>query len=273
MILKNYHTHSTYCDGKDSLEDIVKAAISQGISTLGFSGHSPLENEDWTMTERGFGGYYQEIIFLKEKYKDKLEILAGLEQDILSEPVNKNFDFIIGAVHGIETEDGILYMDSTADILKEGIEKHFDGDAMAVAERYFDLCGELSKRTNADIIAHLDLLTKFDEREEKPLFDAKNPRYINAARKAVEKLSKASKKPLFEINTGAMARGYRSTPYPSRELLEIIRECGCDVILNSDCHDKEKLTYGFDKALELLKDCGFSRIAYISKGKTEYESI
>lgn len=273
MISVNYHTHSTYCDGKNSPEEIVLAACSQGIKVLGFSGHSPLPNENWTMTEEGLEKYREEILFLKEKYKDKLEILLGLEQDILSKPPKGEYDFIIGAVHGIETPDGILYMDSTADILKAGIKKHFENDPMIVAERYFELVRELCEKTKADIIAHLDLLTKFDEKESAPLFDSKNPRYINAAKKAIEKLSKSEKKPLFEINTGAMARGYRTTPYPSKELLRIIRDCGCDVIINSDCHDMRMLTHGFDKALELAKECGFTRIARLSEGEVKFESI
>ncbi len=273
MRLRNYHTHTCYCDGKDAPEEIVKAAIAKGILTLGFSGHSPLPNENWTMTNDGLEEYCKEILFLKEKYINEIEILLGIEQDILSEIPTGDFDFIIGAVHGIETPDGILYMDSTADILKEGIKKHFGNDPLALAEAYFELVSKLCDKTDADIIAHLDLLTKFDEKGEAPIFDTKNPRYINAARKAIEKLSKRTQKPLFEVNTGAMARGYRTTPYPEAELLKIIMDFGCDVILNSDCHDKEMLTYGFFDAVELAKSCGFTRVAYFSNGKIEYENI
>ena len=35
----NYHTHTTFCDGSDSAEDVVLAAIDKGFSHLGFSGH------------------------------------------------------------------------------------------------------------------------------------------------------------------------------------------------------------------------------------------
>ncbi len=46
----NYHTHTTFCDGENSPEEMVLAAIDAGLPELGFSGHSHLEGEpDWTM--------------------------------------------------------------------------------------------------------------------------------------------------------------------------------------------------------------------------------
>ncbi|MBO5371040.1 MAG: PHP domain-containing protein, partial [Clostridia bacterium] len=39
MILEDLHTHTTYCDGKDSPEDMVKTAIEKGLRVIGFSGH------------------------------------------------------------------------------------------------------------------------------------------------------------------------------------------------------------------------------------------
>ena len=36
----NYHTHSTLCDGHDTPEQMIKAAIKKKFDILGFSGHS-----------------------------------------------------------------------------------------------------------------------------------------------------------------------------------------------------------------------------------------
>ena len=38
--LSNLHTHTHFCDGKDSPEEMVQAAIRAGFVSLGFSGHS-----------------------------------------------------------------------------------------------------------------------------------------------------------------------------------------------------------------------------------------
>ena len=49
----------------------------------------------------------------------------------------------------------------------------------------------------------------------------------------------------FEVNTGAISRGYRSVPYPAVPLLEYIREKGGRVILSGDAHSTEGLCYRF----------------------------
>ena len=43
----NYHTHCTYCDGKDPLEAFVAEAERLHFGQLGFSSHAPVpfENE------------------------------------------------------------------------------------------------------------------------------------------------------------------------------------------------------------------------------------
>ena len=38
-MLTNYHTHTTYCDGNNTPEEVVKAAIDMGFDAIGFSGH------------------------------------------------------------------------------------------------------------------------------------------------------------------------------------------------------------------------------------------
>ena len=38
--LQNLHTHSTYCDGKDTPEEIINAALDMGFDSVGFSSHS-----------------------------------------------------------------------------------------------------------------------------------------------------------------------------------------------------------------------------------------
>ena len=62
----------------------------------------------------------------------------------------------------------------------------------------------------------------------------------------------------LEINTGAVARGYRTTPYPGNALLRKLREFGGEIILNSDCHHAPQLCFGFDQAVELAQAAGFT---------------
>ena len=64
--------------------------------------------------------------------------------------------------------------------------------------------------------------------------------------------------PFFELNTGAISRGYRTSPYPMKNILKQMREWGFGAIISSDCHDAAYLDCGFDEARELLLACGFN---------------
>lgn len=269
MIKTNYHTHTKYCDGRNTAEETVISAIEKGFSILGFSGHSTLENTDWSMSNADTLRYIKDITELKSRYSDKIEILCGIEQDYFSKAPEYSYDFIIGSVHSLKIGDGFLSLDDSADILIDGINKYFDGDPIKLCKAYYETVADVSKKTNCDVIGHLDLITKFNETHH--IFDTADPRYLDCAKDAVKALSDS--RALFEVNTGAMSRGLRTAPYPQKELLEYIETCGCDVILSSDCHQKENLDYGFETALKLIKSCGFKRLAYISDKEIKYEII
>ena len=65
---------------------------------------------------------------------------------------------------------------------------------------------------------------------------------------------------MLEVNTGAMARLWRTRPYPTPELLGRWRELGGRVIIGSDCHDAEKLDWGFDAARALIEGAGYKTV-------------
>ena len=109
-------------------------------------------------------------------------------------------------------------------------------------------------RTGADIIGHFDLITKHSEKEN--FFDTESDEYREYAVSAAEAL--AGKIPYFEVNTGAIARGYRTTPYPDPFLMKKLRKLGFRPIISSDCHQREMLDCGFEQAEKLLIEAGFT---------------
>nr|MCR4719031.1 hypothetical protein [Bacillota bacterium] len=106
-----------------------------------------------------------------------------------------------------------------------------------------DYFSTVAKIKNAQIIGHFDLISKFNEGF--CLFDESDERYMKSYKKALDILLKQNV--IFEINTGAIARGFRSEPYPSIDILNYIKKHGGKTILSSDCHAKENLMFGFDK--------------------------
>lgn len=129
------------------------------------------------------------------------------------------------------------------EIVKAAVDKHFGGDIYRFAEEYYRLVGEVVEKTNADIIGHFDLITKFNENGE--MFDESNPRYVAASRVAADRLLLTGKP--FEINTGAISRGYRKAPYPSQAIRAYISSKGGKFLLSSDSHNAENLCFGFEK--------------------------
>lgn len=257
MSLQDLHTHTTYCDGKDSPEDMIKAAIEMGLDTIGFSGHIYMAHgESYCMAKDDIQKYIAEINELKEKYSGKIKVLCGIEADLYAKEDISGFDYVIGSVHDIKCGDEFFPIDHTADIYRRGVEKYFGGDMYAASEEYFASVAECIKKTDADIIGHFDLITKFNEKEN--LFDETHPRYVAAYKKAIDELIPLGKP--FEINTGAMSRGYRTSPYPSADILAYIAKKGGKVILTGDTHAKENLCYEFGKALDAAKKAGFETI-------------
>ncbi len=254
MILSDFHTHTLFCDGKNSPEEMVLSAIEKGMKTLGFSMHSFAEFDlDVYPDSAALGQYKAEVIRLKEKYKDRIEILCGIEQDVYSSPADKDFDYVIGSVHYVKIGEEYIPLDLSKEVLLKAVKMGFNGDFYSFAEWYYDMEAQVVEKTGADIIGHLDLIRKFNQNGD--LFDEKHPRYVAAYNRAVKALVRYNKP--FEINTGAISRGYRSSPYPCEDILRCIYENGGKVIMSSDSHSKEGLCFEFEKWADLAREIGF----------------
>lgn len=249
MELFDLHVHSVFSDGRDTPRDIVVSAIEKGVKTLGFSDHSYTEfDERYCIQRDKQAEYIRTINELKNEFSDKIEILCATEQDFYSTVPTAGYDYVIGSVHYVLIDGEYIPVDETADILKQAADKYFSGDILSLCEAYFENVGKVYEKTKCDIVGHFDLITKFNEQEQ--LFDENDPRYIRAYRKAVDKIITDCK--VFEINTGAISRGYRTTPYPSENIRSYIRQNGGKFILSSDSHQKETLCFKFDKFRNLL---------------------
>ncbi len=264
------HTHTNYCDGKNTAEEMTLGAIALGCEVLGISGHSPLHIEnDWCMTTETMSSYIADVKAIREKYRDKIELYLGIECDITSDINRADFDYVIGSVHHV-TKSGVMFpIDIAVSDLKEQIDALYGGDVYAFTRDYYENMYTLCERTKCDIIGHVDLLTKFNEHGE--IFDSSDKRYRDAALDAVDYL--LSKDRIFEINTGAISRGYRHAPYPEDFVLRYIVERGGRVMINSDSHSAENILFYFPEATEYARSCGVRELTVMKNGKFEQIGI
>lgn len=249
MKLSNYHTHTRFCDGKDEPEELVLEALRLGCPELGFSGHSYVSFDlECCMSPAGTEEYVQTVRALQKKYRGRINIRLGVEQDFYSEASTEAYEYVIGSVHYLLKNGRYLPVDLSAESQISLVSECYGGDFYAFAEDYYDTVGRVYEKTRCDIIGHFDLVTKFNEGG--CLFDTAAPRYRRAAMAALERLMDSPA--VFEINTGAVSRGYRKEPYPEDFILETLKKCGKKLILSSDCHAKENLLFDFNQAKKLL---------------------
>ncbi len=268
----NLHTHTTFCDGKNTPEEMVQAAIELNMVSLGFSGHAelPFEGCDtWCMVGERLKGYRSEILALKEKYASSIEIALGIEQDYFSTKITAPYDYIIGSVHYVMCDGKEIAVDINPDDFCKDLDEYYGGDGLRLAKDYFALMANVVKETNCDIVGHFDLLTKFNQ--ERGFVDENSPAYQSLALEALDAVLEDD--PIIEINTGAMARGRRTIPYPPPFLCKRIAEKKGRMIFNADAHMAQKILFGFDDALEYAAACGIHEIWYYRNGQFRAELI
>jgi histidinol-phosphatase (PHP family) len=252
----DFHTHTTFSDGKNTPSEMIERAIALGMPSIGISDHSYTRHADgWCIEgDARTDEYIAEVNRLKAVYKDRIEVLCGIEEDYYACDDLSRFDYSIGSVHHVIKDGRCLDVDRSVATTDEIIDTFYGGDPYAYAEDYYALVGDVLRKTDADIIGHFDLITKFNERSCR--FDEENIRYSRAVTDAIDALLPYGRP--FEVNTGAISRGYRTSPYPSLHQLEYINLRGGAVILSSDSHRSDTLNFAFEDALGLVRSAGFS---------------
>ncbi len=250
---QNLHMHSTYCDGKNTLRECAEWALAHEFDSIGFSGHSYMFWNGRGMQPNEIDNYKNDIKQLKEEFKGTLGIYTGIEFDMFSEVDLSGYDYVIGSMHYFDFDGNLVGFDSNPEWSKKLTDTYFGGNGLAFAKAYYKQIQGLHEKAKIDILGHFDLCAKHTESVY--LFDPDCAEYKNAAIEALEAL--AGKIPYFEINTGGMARGYKSTPYPDTFILKEMKRLGFGAVITSDCHDMTKMDHCFGQAAEILKSCGF----------------
>ncbi len=253
-MLSNFHTHTTLCDGKSTPEEVVLSALEKGFSSLGFSGHAPTDFDNGYCL-KDVDAYIATIKELREKYKKEIEIYVGIEEDAYQLIDRSKFDYLLGSSHYLKV-DGVYHaLDCGVERLQKCLDA-FLGDPLALAEAYYQQFTAYIQDRKPDIVGHFDLITKYEESQTDWFLN--NPDYHKIAEKYIK--IAAENDVIFEVNTGAIARGVRTTPYPNENLLHILKKADAKLILNADSHHKDTLDCWFSEAEKYLKDLGFQAL-------------
>ena len=238
-----FHVHTSFCDGADAPEALVKRALELGCEAIGFSGHSyTFFDESYCMSAEGTAAYRREVARLKEAYRDRIRVYLGVEQDYYSDVPTDGHDFVTGSVHYVRKDGKYLPVDDGRQKQIDAVEQGYGGDWYAFVEDYYRAVSDVVRKTGCDIIGHFDLVTKYNRGGV--FFDEGHPRCLAARDAALAALLQTQA--AFEVNYRAAATGLRTVPYPAPEVIDAIIRAGRPLVYSSDCHEAKDLLFGFD---------------------------
>lgn len=280
----NLHTHSVFSDGKSQPREIVEEAVRQGLTTLGFSEHSPLPfDNNFSVKSDDMPRYVAEIAQLKEEFKDSIDIYCALEADYLtgvSEPFavtreKYHLDYLIGGVHLVtpvpcpevprpaSPVSSIWFIDGPKwEVYDEGLQRLFGGDIRKAVRRFFEQSNEMIENEPFDIIAHFDKI-KMHNRER--YFHEDEPWYRKLALETLDLIRQ--KGLVMEVNTRGIYKKRYDGFYPSPWLMEEACKMGIPAIISADAHHYSEITMEFAAAEQALKQAGYRSVVNFKAGR------
>ncbi|MDO4288602.1 MAG: histidinol-phosphatase [Eubacterium sp.] len=270
MIKSNYHVHSTFCDGKNTVAEMAQAAKGAGITSLGFTSHAPLPyDNDWTMRPENVQSYLGEVARIKAACQGQMAVYTGLEIDYFIETgdisplvkeIRPQLDFCIGSIHvmGVLPDGSHADIDYTPEIFAQGLSEIYGGSAQKFVETYYENLGEMALKVRPDIVGHMDLIKK--NNADNCFFDEDAGWYKKAAGACLEAIRDSGC--IVEVNTGGMARYGERCLYPSDWLLTQIKAMGIPIVLNGDSHSVDAIDYAYGPVLKKLSALGFTELMY-----------
>ena len=271
MITADYHLHSSFSgDSTESMENMIKAAVNKGLTHICFTEHmdmdypvSPENPENIFVVNTD--SYLYDLASFKQKYRADIKILFGIELGLQPHLQRElalyarayEFDFIIGSTHVTNGKDPYY------PAFYEG-----RSEEEAYREYFQSIIDNIKKYKNFDVCGHLDYVVRYGPNMDKNYSYAK---YKDLFDKMLELLLENEKG--IELNTGSLRKGTKDVS-PCTEVLKRYRELGGEIItIGSDAHCAKDVAADFDRAAEVLTDCGFRYYCIFENRLPEYKKL
>ncbi len=270
-ITADCHLHTSFSgDSKTPMETMILKGIDLGLTHMCFTEHQDFEFPITEETPEGFfdlntDAYLYDLIRYREKYKDKIKILFGVELGLQPHLTRKisafaksyDFDFIIGSTHvcnGIDPYCPAFYEGKT--------------EEQAYGEYFQSIIDNTKKFSNFDVYGHLDYVVRYGPNRDRDHSYAKYQDYFDTMLKLLIENGKG-----IEVNTGGVKKGLREL-HPITDVIKRYRELGGEIItIGSDSHEDIHIADAFPRAAEILKYCGFKYYTVFEKRTPEFFRI
>ena len=177
-------------------------------------------------------------------------------------------DYRIGSVHMLYSPQGkVVDIDTPADIFRQLIDAHFEGDLDYVVHLYYKNLLRMLELGGFDIVGHADKMHYNASCYRPGLLD--EAWYDTLVRDYFAAI--AERGYIVEINT----KSYHElgTFYPNERYFPFLKELGIRVQVNSDAHYPERINNSRAEALAALKKVGFDTVVEWHGGKWEDKEI
>lgn len=271
-ITADCHLHSSFSgDSHTPMEEMIQEGIRRGLSTMCFTEHNDFDYPDGPDGEPGaqfllnVDSYLYDLIQYKEKYAAQIRILFGVELGLQPQCLRRNavfakthdFDFIIGSSHLCHGRDPYF------PAFYEG-----RGEDEAYREYFESILENVRKFSNYDVYGHLDYVVRYGPDKDRDYCYEKYGDILDEILKTLLEKGKG-----IELNTGGIKSGLRDV-HPCTEILKRYRELGGEIVtIGSDAHGTVQIGEHFDRACEILKECGFVYYSVFEKREAEFHRL
>lgn len=248
------HTHTYLSNhGRGTVDEVVSAALSHGLTTLAFTEHLPLPdafNPDGTFAmDADKVGLYLEAIESARQTHPQLEIISGIEidwrmgaEDYILERIEP-FELLLGSVHMLTDELGNCWPFDHPDF----IEGWYERGEERVWQQYLDLWIQaVSSPVPFDIMTHPDLPKKLGF---KPSFDVRELYRAMAEAAARHEV-------MIEVNTSGLRKAIGEL-YPAQDLLTAFFAAGVPCTIGSDAHSPDEVGRDLDLGFAAMRAAGY----------------
>lgn len=280
MFKHNFHTHTTYSDGKAEPEAYIRAAIAAGMKSLGFSEHAPLPFENSFAVQDAFqlGQYVEEIQELKDEYSGKLNIFVALEADYIPgaslgfDHLKREYglDYIIGSVHLVNDKVGRMWFIDGPDreIWKKGLEAIFDNDIRAAVTAYYEQVMNMISSQKPEVIGHLDKILMHNKNE---FMNEEEDWYRELLMQCLEVARDHDS--IIEINTRGLYKKRYHTFFPGPWVIQKMHEMNIPVTLSTDAHLPEDVNKLLGEAETAVRRAGYKELWIMKENGWSAEPI
>ena len=274
MIFPDYHLHTHHStDSEEQIKNIIDTAVSNGIDEICLTDHHDIDfpmkysHEEGVMAfQLDYEAYSTEIDSIRTLLPEGFTLKKGVELGVMPSTTKKAYlyakehddlDFLICSTHIVDDFDPYY-------------PEYYEGKSPVSAYgRYFECILDTVKGfTDFDVYGHLDYIVRYGDYKDY-VFDIKD--YYEIFEELLKLIIKAGHG--IEINTGSLYKNL-SYPHPHKDILKLYKSLGGEIItVGSDAHFAKYTGYGFDRARELLLECGFRAYTTFDKRKPAFHDI